>query len=84
MNERKQTIWYNVSQQTHMGVLQWEVYEVFDPDLETFKDLYTKCRDGSYIMVVCNHYFVREDAFPADKAIILDPKFSNLIYIGEK
>lgn len=66
MSEKKQTIWRTMSgtPNDNIGFFVWEVYEVIGmTENENPPASYTKCRDGSYILISCNHFFTYEKAF---------------------
>jgi len=56
--DEKQRVWRTTSSSENSGFFVWEVMEVMgEPTNETS---FIECRDGSFILAWCSHFFSRE------------------------
>lgn len=60
---QKQNIWRTVSVIDHNGVFVWEVME-YEGNTEPvyMKESFVQCRDGSWVLPICYHYWTTEKA----------------------
>jgi hypothetical protein len=64
MEIQKQRVWRTVSKPDHNGFFIWDILEVMDIDQidktsKAFKT-FVECRDGSYILIQCYHFWTQE------------------------
>ncbi len=56
--DEKQRVWRTTSSSENSGFFVWEVMEVMGEP--TNKTSLIECRDGSFVLIWCNHFFSKE------------------------
>lgn len=78
MSEMRQRLWRDLSSSPNSGFFVWDVDEVVGEPIK--EDYFIKCRDGSFIMIFCNHFWTEERAVKFAKEYWKD---QDLEIIGE-
>lgn len=82
----KQTVWRAYSESNNSGYFVWEITEVMpSPDDTPIKpnQHMVECRDGSYVVLYCFHFWVKESALRILKSNDW-PEYCNIYYITGK
>ena len=58
----KNQVWRTASDKTIGGYFVWEVIQVVGEPFPSQLHMYTQCRDGSYVVIQCSHFFTLQKA----------------------
>jgi hypothetical protein len=80
----KQRVWRAFSQSETCGFFVWEILEYVDngnPLNVQQRHMFEKCRDGSFILIQCYHFWTEDSAMAAYANNYLDSKWHTVTYI---